>query len=219
MNMSPSRRESDSADHRQEAVRACMARFVAEVVQQARPAAGGESASMEWKGPGAGACTREDIETLLDMGYVARKPADPTTERDDQQVVARGEVLALTETGKQYVAQALGTGPIPAGEVPSWDEEDGSLWWQGKRVKEYRHDADNQRHLLRAFQRAGWPRHLDAPLHEEPGVDLRLQLRRTVEDLNRGLRGCGLWFCMDGTGHGVRWKEATGSGDDGGRKA
>jgi hypothetical protein len=93
-------------------------------------------------------------------------------------------------------------------ERPIWKADEGELWWQGDLVKRFRHDAADQRCVLDAFQRRGWPGCHDNPLPAHRGVNRKIQLRNTLKNLNRGQHPLRLRFHADGRG-GVRWETLT----------
>ena len=59
--------------------------------------------------------------------------------------------------------------------------------------------------MLAAFERGKWARVVDNPLPREPGVDRKLELRRTVQRLNTGQAVPLIRFHAEG-GERVRWE-------------
>lgn len=80
---------------------------------------------------------------------------------------------------------------------PVWDDQARELKLAGLVCKRYRRKAPNQTTILNAFQEENWSRRIYAPLKGQ-------QLKETVSDLNKDLRG--LRFHSDGDG--VYWKTA-----------
>jgi hypothetical protein len=92
-------------------------------------------------------------------------------------------------------------------QVPFWEEGTGRLFWDGKLVKWFRQPAVNQRALLTALQRAGWPSILPNPLRGTRGTDRKTRLHETIHALNRyQIGGQVLHFHGDGTGRRLWWE-------------
>jgi hypothetical protein len=174
--------------------------------------------------PPGGSATLDDLSRLLDV-LLGLAPAEacvavvPLTRPGEAGELA-GElagqgpnsagVLILAEPvlgGLLALLHDRQAGPS-AGPLPSFDAGERVLRWRGEAVKCLRREAPTQAAILEAFERAGWPRHLDDPLDREPGLDPKERLRETVKSLNRGLRPGSLRFHTDGTGCGVRWAPA-----------
>lgn len=109
-----------------------------------------------------------------------------------------------------FVAKTLHTfvlNPVLASpsERPTWLPAVQELWWRGRVVKCFRHDAHNQTAILDAFQKAGWPDRIDDPLPRVGARKWKARRRETVRCLNRGLTPGTIRFRSDGVG-GVRWE-------------
>jgi hypothetical protein len=92
-----------------------------------------------------------------------------------------------------------------AGEPPRWDAAAGQLRWRGLPLKSVRHDATNQRLVLDAFQRQGWPQHIDNPFPPGQGLKRKQRLRNAVRALNGRHRLARLRFHSDKEG-GISWE-------------
>jgi hypothetical protein len=150
--------------------------------------------------PACGEVAEGSLASLLDAPHFQLRSA------------ARGAScrLVLTASGADFVRCLLGGNgdgiAESVEEKPRWDGHLLQLWWRGDCIREYRHDATNQRIVLDAFAAQGWPRRLDDPLPRERGVNVKTRLRETIKGLNRGQRPRMLLFHGDGTGLGVRWE-------------
>jgi hypothetical protein len=85
----------------------------------------------------------------------------------------------------------------------------GELWVGDKLIKAYREQAQNQKHVLEAFQKADWKHRIDDPipnlLRHRPYYAKR-RLRDTITGLNADHITQGvIRFRGDGTGNGVIW--------------
>jgi hypothetical protein len=92
--------------------------------------------------------------------------------------------------------------------APGWDAVTGLLCWRGRVLKRVRADAVNERCLLDAFERQGWPEWIDNPLSRKDGVNRKRRLRETVKALNCGLDPPAIRFRTDWNGH-VGWQTVT----------
>lgn len=92
----------------------------------------------------------------------------------------------------------------PESGRPKWDEERGELFFSNIRVKAYRQSAENQRLLLSAFEKAGWPKRIPDPLPPTTRVLAGQRLGDTIRRLNKNTY---LLFERDGKG-GVLWRPA-----------
>lgn len=141
------------------------------------------------------------------------------------QVVAGEErlrrCLVLTELGAELLSQYCGaehsaaslvgavrlTGALTLlAERPVWKPRQGELWWCGELVKQYRHDAADQRCVLDAFQAQSWATRIDDPLPVECGRNRKVHLHETIKSLNRGQKPRCIRFHGDGTTTGLRWE-------------
>jgi len=148
------------------------------------------------------------LRLLLGAGHVRRLPrrrGGREGRRPPSAPLGPAARLLLTEQGVLF-ARTLLRQPAEAGpdERPSWRAALGELWWGGVCVKQFHHEAGNQRRVLEAFEEAGWPPRLPDPLPPEPGVNAKTRLRETVKSLNCGQRR--VRFRMDGTGLALRWE-------------
>jgi hypothetical protein len=117
--------------------------------------------------------------------------------------------LVLTTSGAEFLRTILAGADGEArraATIPYWDGRLLQLWWRGACIREYRHDAANQRLVLDGFEAEQWPKRLDDPLPREQGVNVKIRLCETIKGLNRGQRPHLLRFRGDGTGLGVRWE-------------
>jgi hypothetical protein len=117
--------------------------------------------------------------------------------------------LVLHPSGAEFLRAFLAGadgGAKGAADLPHWDGRLLQLWWRDVCIREYRHDAANQRLVLDAFEANHWPKRLDDPLPRERGVNVKVRLCETIKGLNRGQRPHQLRFRGDGTGLGVRWE-------------
>ena len=69
--------------------------------------------------------------------------------------------------------------------MPVWDAGAGELRYRGQVVKRFRNAGSNQRCVLDAFQRLGWPRHILDPLPANRGINSKQRLHDTIKNLNR----------------------------------
>ena len=128
----------------------------------------------------------------------------------------RGRAVVLTREGLAEAVQLLRRGAVPGAERlvgrgrrgqkrPAWRSADGELWYGGVLVKRYTREAENQRRVLDEFERRKWVRGVDNPLPREPGVEPKVELRRTVEGLNERQVVPLIRFHAEG-GKRVRWE-------------
>ncbi len=99
--------------------------------------------------------------------------------------------VRCTECGERRSAEAC--------TCPVWDEEASELSWNGRLVRRYTSPAKNQRDIIEAFARAGWPRRIDDPFQDP------IKLNKTLADLNARLEPQTIRFRADGTGEGAIW--------------
>lgn len=88
-------------------------------------------------------------------------------------------------------------------KVPHWDSESRQLWWQACLTKEFRRLAVNQETTLAGMEEEGWPRQIDDPLPQTPGIDSKARLHDTIKSLNRHHLHSIICFRGDGNGTGV----------------
>ncbi len=129
---------------------------------------------------------------LSDLGVPVARAVANRLPLDDQRAGSRPTVLRLT----------------PQLDLPDWHTTTGELHFRGQVVLTLRREAGNQRPLLDALQKAGWPKSLDDPLPPptDPETDARQRLRNTVKALNRRLRVPLLHFCCLASGRAVGWQ-------------
>jgi hypothetical protein len=86
--------------------------------------------------------------------------------------------------------------------VPHWDRAALEIRYQGNVIRRFGRKSrpKNIIHVLDVFQEEHWPSHIDDPL---PGGPNKKRLRKTVANLNKGLRV--IKFHVDGTGEGITW--------------
>ena len=125
------------------------------------------------------------FQVLLQSGYLKEG-------KDGNQ-----SLLILTKEGAVHVREDLAE---RAGK-PRWDPLEGTLWFRGKVVLRLRHKAANERCLLNAFQKPGWPRCIRNPFLVEGRKGPKV-LYHTCEYLNRKLRkvAAGIRFMANGKG-------------------
>lgn len=81
--------------------------------------------------------------------------------------------------------------------IPNWNDDDGTLEFQGRVVRKVRSKAANVRTLFSAFQEDRWPDRMDSPFSDPH------KLREAIASANAGLEVIRLE--ADGTGEGVKW--------------
>lgn len=86
---------------------------------------------------------------------------------------------------------------------PVWKDNEGILLYDGEVILHLNKPAPNQRAILNAFERAGWPTWIPNPLEPDPLIDERQRLADAVYRLNRNVADRPLHFRRDGRGHGV----------------
>lgn len=96
--------------------------------------------------------------------------------------------------------------PVDQPSIPIWNDH--TLMFLGKVIKRFTRRAENQKIVLWAFQRAGWPEGIKDPLPPVAGLNRlhrRKRVRDTVAALNDDHRTRGLiHFDADGD-EGIRW--------------
>ena len=90
--------------------------------------------------------------------------------------------------------------------VPVWDSEVRELRFCGRIVKQFKWPAENQEHVLSAFEEDGWPKVLDDPLAPLPGTDPKRRLQDTIKALNKKQSDARLRFRGNGRGNGIVWE-------------
>ena len=93
-----------------------------------------------------------------------------------------------------------------AGERPIWSEDQSILFVDGVICKQFGQPAENQRAILREFQRQGWPAWIANPLEPDCEKDDRQRLADAVYHLNRGQKKRLIRFRRNGRGKGILWE-------------
>jgi hypothetical protein len=113
--------------------------------------------------------------------------------------------FVLTEAGAR-IAGAPRVGRVSSTETPYWSDKEHTLFWRGRVVKHFRHEAPNQETVLRTFQATDWHQCVAVCLREDVGVvSSKERLHFTIKNLNRTLRPH-LRFRQEGCGGRVRWE-------------
>jgi hypothetical protein len=73
-------------------------------------------------------------------------------------------------------------------------------------VKQFDKPAQNQRAILSAFQREGWPPHIENPLEHDRLMDDSQRMADAVYRLNRDQKPLRICFRRDGRGLGITWE-------------
>jgi hypothetical protein len=89
--------------------------------------------------------------------------------------------------------------PPPTPPTPQWDGKTRTLHLGNKQLKKWTRRAPNQHSLLTAFEKAGWPQSIEAPLSGE-------QLKQTLRELREALKGTPLLFERAGQRCKVTWQ-------------
>jgi hypothetical protein len=184
-------------------------RMLLDVSQPARP--GGHppwDSALPWPCLSAAGLTEGQMRELLAAGHLEHG-RETTAGRDRRRSFRRSPAaalsprscLVLTERGAAHARELLAA----RGDRPRWDAAAGELWWHGRLVKRFRHDAANQRLVLDALETAGWPPCLANPFRARGVPRPKTCLHRTVESLNKGQGGRRrIYFGGDGRG-GLCW--------------
>ena len=90
--------------------------------------------------------------------------------------------------------------------TPLWDDERGSLSLCDRIVKQFDKPAQNQRAILREFQRLGWPAWIDNPIEQDLLMDDSQRLADAVYRRNRDQKPHRIQFRCDGRGRGITWE-------------
>jgi hypothetical protein len=85
---------------------------------------------------------------------------------------------------------------------PEWDSKAGKVALRGKVIRTVAVRAKNVRAILKAFEDARWPPHVEFRFR---GIKAKRRLHETVRTLNEGLRG--IKFFCDGSTTGVQWQK------------
>jgi hypothetical protein len=172
----------------------------------------------------AAGCTSNTLRWLVLRGYAEQAVRSPEGRAANGATSADGTCFVLTALGASIarsgsplsaiadsstrIGQEHGeTGP----ETPAWDNSTGELRFLGQLVKRFRNAASNQRALLDAFQKLGWPERIVDPL-PRPGdrsVHVKQRLHDAIKNLNRGHQARCLHFHGADAGRAVGWKRLT----------
>lgn len=155
------------------------------------------------------------VLSTADTGARGRRPSGPYRERPE------GPCFILTDRGARAAQAARAPLPADTGAagsqaaanpaLPAWDNSTGELRFHGELVKRYRKTSSNQRAVLDAFQKAGWPERLGDPLpaSEDRAVNRKHRLQDTIRNLNRAHERRRLRFYGTEGGRCVAWKPLT----------
>lgn len=116
--------------------------------------------------------------------------------------------LKLTKDGVAFALDLLSDESQTSCDIerPSWKPDSGELWWQGRVIRRFRHDAANQRMVLDAFEAAAWPRRLPNPFQLRKMPNAKKRLHWTIADFNACLDdSVPLRFRGDGR-NGICWE-------------
>jgi hypothetical protein len=176
----------------------------------------------------AAGMNNNDLRWLIGKGYV-QHAAQKTSEgklrrlehREGRLALRKGSCFLLTDAGVEFAKEVLALpAPISAisapkaqreggqdieSDVPYWNAEMHTLYWQGKTVKHFKHEAPFQEAILEAFQSCRWSRYAVVALSKEEGVNPKERLRITIKNLNRSCGGK-LRFTQEGNGDRVGWE-------------
>ena len=95
-----------------------------------------------------------------------------------------------------------------SGVKPVWNADCRVLTYDGKIVKRFKCQAQNQVAILNAFQDENWPCRILDPLAPHPEQYAKRRLSDAIKCLNRKHEGRLIRFRGDGTGQGVVWELA-----------
>jgi hypothetical protein len=174
-----------------------------------------------------GACTPNTLRWLERRGYAKHGPPNAGKPRERQprapgRSSPGGGCFILTEGGVSLARAlcpplalpcplpALGHPHLQAAlDLPVWDPGVGELSFHGRLVKRFRRAASNQRVVLDALQRQGWPEQLGDPLPppDEGDVNVKQRLHDTIKNLNRDQEARCLRFYGTDSGRAVGWRE------------
>jgi hypothetical protein len=165
--------------------------------------------------------SRSDLRWLACKGYVRHGIEAPATSEDQRcfhhegmLTLAAGTCFVLTDFGATVARAVPGISepspstPGAADEdlMPRWDSERRELLLGKKLVKHFLVPADNQEHILSAFQEEGWPPRIDDPLPPQRYLEPKRRLAEAIRRLNRNQKTRLLRFHSNGHGNGVCWE-------------
>ena len=97
--------------------------------------------------------------------------------------------------------------------LPRYDDERGTLSFDGQVIRQFHRKAEHQRPILQAFQDTGWPRRLENVLARLMPWDSPRRLSDAVTELNEQQTTKRIHFWVERGTHAVHWEpidEATG---------
>lgn len=161
-----------------------------------------------------------DVRWLIGKGY-ADHILEPTSKgkghcspsRSSRLVLPENACIVLTDAGVTFAQETLvlpepcvpHNGQGASSDIPYWNAETHSLYWQGRLIKHFKHEAPYQEAILEAFEAAKWPQFIVVTLPKEDRVNPKERLRETIKNLNRS---CGkrIRFTQEGNGGRVGWQ-------------
>jgi hypothetical protein len=176
----------------------------------------------------AAGLNNNDLRWLVGKGFVkhalevtAKDKVPRISHRVGRLALPSGSCFVLTDTGVEFARQILAAPePVPSKsrpqsrlkdgsktreDQPHWDSVTHTLFWRGRLVKHFKHEAPYQEAILEAFQSCNWSRYVVVMLPREEGVNSKERLREAVKNLNRSC--CkGLHFTQEGNGGRVGWQ-------------
>lgn len=151
--------------------------------------------------------SKDELEFFRSKGFIASTVANLIENNGHSSSFAQ-----LTDTGKDFFARIVSNiahsdtlKPKKKREVPVWDGESRTLFFQGKTVKEFVRPATNQETILTVFQEENWKPILD-PLAPRPEIDCKKRLNDAIRSLNRNQRNQCIKFESRGDGKKIKWK-------------
>lgn len=145
--------------------------------------------------------------TAVSIGHATPRNTGRRAARKQQSSVEAEIEAVRASIGRRTASaeKATGQSTPPTPDVkPRWDAVRGELWLGQQLCKRFRQPAANQRLLLDAFEKQGWPARIKDPLPWGPDDDPRQRLADTVRRLNQ--HNSFLRFELDGTSQGVLWE-------------
>jgi hypothetical protein len=116
--------------------------------------------------------------------------------------------FVLTQAGARVASGPQVESVSSTTGTPYWSDKEHTLFWRGRVVKHFRHEAPNQEAVLRTFQAALWRPCVAVRLREDVGViSPKERLHFTIKNLNRNVRPH-LKFRQEGCGGRVRWESS-----------
>jgi len=125
---------------------------------------------------------------------------------DDSRRLQGSMAVATLPTAPLSDRRALPVVSFHAAEFPRWNAGARILRFKGTVVKRFTKPANNQEHVLMAFEEEGWPEHIDDPIPPHGDIDPKRCLHGTIARLNQHQERRLIRFSGDGRGEGVRWE-------------